>query len=496
MGSRVIVTMVLAAVLPAAIQGTAPGVAATPAKPGLEVLAVRESSQDAVSLVLAMPPGAGTPTAVKAFAGGEQLVTGVEPVLSDRSAVALVLDASAAGARALNGGGSAGAANFLLRLPSGAATAVIADRRPPEVAATTSVGVTDDLLAISSLRTEGERATGDALALAVEQLAGGSGARPVIILYTSVSAPDGEPATALAQRLQVSGAIVAVVGAGADGPYWPTMARLTGGVAISAPAAGSVKAFDEVADILAGRFVVTVQHRPVGLTRLTLQLEVAGGPTVLDVDLAPLATAAAEPVAGDRQADDERQWVWLAGGLLVAGLLGAGVTAVARLRRRPPPEPAAASPTADPPQEASLFEKAVEQDRAGPDQRRELAAEYQRLAGRDRAEGRVALAASGYRQAVDLLAERVALEPGDLAHLHDLALAVTELAELDAEQGWIAQAEAGCRRAVEIGEALARSFPPDPAHRRALDQAKALAAALGSHPTTQAEVCGPSEPSS
>jgi hypothetical protein len=80
--------------------------------------------------------------------------------------------------------------------------------------------------------------------------------------------------------------------------------------------------------------------------------------------------------------------------------------------------------------------------------------------------------------------ELSALEPGDPAHLHDLAVAVTQLAELDLQRGWIEQAAAGYRRAIEIGARLVQSAPGNTAYRSYLDHARSQAAILSILPAT------------
>ena len=113
-----------------------------------------------------------TPTVL---AGGETLPAQVTPLWSGTAAFGVVVDASADGAAALRGGGVAGAAGFLLQLPPEARSGVIAARRPPAVAAASSVGASDDLRALSTVRSGGPRATSEALTLAAGRLAGRPG---------------------------------------------------------------------------------------------------------------------------------------------------------------------------------------------------------------------------------------------------------------------------------------------------------------------------------
>ncbi len=456
--------------------------AATPGQ-GLEVQAVRSVSDGRLSLVLTVPTASARP-AVTALAGGQELPTVVAPVLSDRTALALVLDASAEGGPALRGGGLSGAVDFLVQLPPGARTAVIADRRPPEVAAGSSVGISDDLRATSSLRSAGPRATSEALTLALRELAVPSGGSPVIVLYTTAStaSADGD-AAALAARFQAAGAILAVVTTSADDAYWPAVATATGGVAVRAAPERSLEAFDAVAEALRRRHTVTLDQPADGASAMTLRVALAGGTEAVEVDLSSAAVAPSAPAAAPQPPSPSPSGASSGGarGTAVvasgAALLIATLGAVLLYRRRAPGHHATEAPR-EPAAEPSLFESRAEVNPADPEHQRELAAEYQRQAGSDRAGGRVALAASGYRQAIDALAQRVTLDPGNPTYQHDLAVAITELAELDADQGWTAQAAAGYQRAVELGEHLIQADPGNPAYRRTLDLARARMAAL------------------
>lgn len=485
----------------------------------VDILATRLIATGEVSVVVALTPATASsswprpPVNVSASASGEQLTTRVEPVVSSRSSVAVVLDASSDAAPALRGGALSGAANYLLRLPVGATTSVIADHRPPRVATSASGGVADAVRVISAWAGEGERATSDAVTLAVRQLqASPRSASPVIVLYTG-GTPAGEPATTLAARLLAAGVILAVIDASGDPAYWSTAAKLTGGVAVSsAHPRASVEAFDALDDELQRRVVVTFPRPAAGVDRVQLHILDAGRPAAVDVDLPPWrATSGSEPVARAAPVGlDPGRIAWLSGGLTVA--LGAVAMVWIAVRRAPgtaahahpapgrqtadpaqlveaPPPGSAenlfrpANPAlvqraeqpwssdsgarGDPPAGAGLddwvrmLEELVAREPANPHHRRDLARGYQRLADRDRAEHRVALAASGYRQAVDALTVRQGLEPGNPQARYDLAIALIELADLDAEQGWDGQARTGYLQAIEICEALLNADPAE-----------------------------------
>jgi len=512
--------------------GGAARAASSPA-PRFEVVGVHAPSEGQVSLVLVASPSSPAPMAVRVIAGDEEVLTRVEPVLSTRSAVALVLDASADGETALRAGGLAGAANFLLQLPAGALTAVIADRRPPEVLSPPSLGVSDDLQATSTLRGAGERATGQALDLAVEQVPSAPAATPLVVLYTCGTAVNGVLPEALAERLRRSGAVVAVVGPGADQEYWSTVAHSTGGVAVGGGAEQGLPAFDRVADALRRRSVVSFP-RPDGVDRVGLRISAGGQTTMVEIDLPRAHNGSGArpdgvPGTTGRSAGPVGGWVGLmtviAGGMVIAvvvirrrRLAPAGATPPASsvspsaagpplpaepliprdpplLRAGPaaPPSPRpsveASRPTVDEAsatgptdgelrQEVQALEDRIAREPTDTELRRDLARAYQRLAARDLDQDRVALAAAGFRRAVDALAVRVALDPSDAASRRDLLAAVTQLAYLDADQGWIAHALAGYRRAIEIGEWLVRAAPAHAGDRRALDMARTRLAGL------------------
>ena len=91
----------------------------------------------------------------------------------------------------------------------------------------------------------------------------------------------------------------------------------------------------------------------------------------------------------------------------------------------------------------------------------------------DRAQDRVELAAAGYQQAIDVLSQRLRLEPTNPWFAHDLAVAVRQLADLDAEQGWRAQSLSGYAEAVRLGESLVSAQPQAPRWRHELALARA-----------------------
>lgn len=309
-----------------------PGAARAATGPGVDVLAVGSTSDHQVSLVAAVQPMPLVPlgsSAVTVTSGGADLPTEVNPVLSGRTAIGLVVDASAEGAPALQGGGLSGAAGFLLQLPPQASITVIADRLPPAVVAAPSIGVTNALQATSALTSDGVRATSSALTLALRSLPARSGTQRVIVLYTSAPNAGAESGSALGQRLRRAHAILAVVDTSAAPGYWSTVARSTGGLAIAARPAEAVEAFDALADALRARYLVKFP-RPGAGGQVSLRIDAAGRPVTVAVALPAPGSAGASSAAGSGSRLSG-PWLWA---LVAAGLLAVGGLVIVVRRRR------------------------------------------------------------------------------------------------------------------------------------------------------------------
>ena len=522
---------VAVAALATLLLGPAAWAAPTPSTdPGVDVSAVSSTSGQ-VSLVAALrpPPAVALLSEqVTATAGGVALAVGLAPVVSDREAVGLVLDASAEGAADLQGGGLSGAAGFLLQVPSAADVTVVADRDPPVVAAAAPDGVAGALRATSALRSGGIRATSAALTLALDRLTAPAAAPRVLVLLTAAPDAGGETAVALSDRLRRAKAILAVVETGPVSTYWSTVATDTGGLAVTTAPDRAITAFDAVADALRARYVVSFPRPEDRATSVQLRFTTASGPLSASVDVPADATTTSAPngVGGTSPVDDGggAGW-WPEAAILVAVALAVVLALV--LRRRlavaggpspepepdpepvpepepvpqpaPDPEPAAdpepapePEPVPEPEPEPELASEpdagmetevdaaararpaAVEQElRSRPDDPallRDLADAHARLADVDLVQGRPALAEAGYRRVLDILERLAAREPDELLNRSAIAAAHVFLADLDAGAGWILQARARYRRAVEIDESLVAADPDDAGFRARLEQ--------------------------
>ena len=260
-------------------------------------------------------------------AGQPQPIT-TTPLLSDRTAMALVVDASAEGGPGLQPG-LGGLVDFALGVPPVTRTAVVADTAPPAVVVPLQAGPAGVLTGLGGITSRGARQTGAALDLAVAQLPREAEGPRLVVLYTG-GADTADAADALAARLRAQGVVLAVVTT-ADAGYWRTVAEGTGGVAVGAPASDVVAAFGQVASALRTRSLVTL---PAPERAPTPAVVSVGGQSA-DTVLPPAATGVDPTIVA-------------AGVVLGVVALALAVSAFALLRRRRRGAHEWAAPSAEP----------------------------------------------------------------------------------------------------------------------------------------------------
>ena len=277
-----------------------------------------------------VPGGPVGPGAVTASIDGVPQQARAEPVLSDRLAMALVVDASAAGSPMLPVG-LAGAANLVLAAPPSARSTVVADSTPPTVAVPWPSGPVDTLRGLSAVRSGGARSTSAALDLAVAQLPADATAPRLVVLYTGAADAGGEPARALAERMRAAGVVLAVVSPAGEGPdaaaatqFWAAAAEGTGGMAATAGPSGVIGAFDSATAALGTRYLLTMPEPARLPATVAVRVDTGAGPLTTDV---PLTSPA------PRADDDVGPLVTVAVGGVLAAVLVTG--AVVLVRRRP-----------------------------------------------------------------------------------------------------------------------------------------------------------------
>jgi hypothetical protein len=278
---------------------------------------------------------------VEVTAGGAPQQATMTPVISDRLAVTLVVDASEAGRATLPGWLSA-AARFILEVPAGTRAAAVADTSPPAVLAPPQRGPAGVVRALSAVQARGDRRTSTALTLALDQFAAPAAGPRVVVLYTAAPDAGAETAEVLAARIRRAATILVVVGT-AGSTYWADVTRATGGFFAPAGTPVVVPALDQVETTLRGRYLVRFPTPGALPARVSVRIDTGG--LVLTGDAVIPAEQDAGPASG--AGIDPRWWV------LAAGLTVLAAAAFFMSRRARPPRPAAEPAPASQPAQAS-----------------------------------------------------------------------------------------------------------------------------------------------
>ncbi|MET8151689.1 hypothetical protein ACIBSW_38135 [Actinoplanes sp. NPDC049668] len=310
--------------------GPLPAAAAVP----LPVIAVLPGAER-TCLVVDLSAGPAARTATVTVDGAPRRAE-LTPVISDGLSVALVVDASGAGAAALPAWLSA-AARFVLEVPPGAHASAIADTSPPALLAPPGRGPAGVVAALSRVRAGGKRSTSSALTLALRQFPGAATGPRVVVVYTGSADAGGESAAALGARLVRAETILVVVGTAGDGTYWADAARATGGFFAPAGTPVVVPALDQVETTLRGRHLVrfdTPRKRP---AKVEVRID-TGGLSLTGGAVVP-ADPPADPPENPPATAPAARWWPIAG--FVALLAVALIVSYRSRRRRPGPPPAA-----------------------------------------------------------------------------------------------------------------------------------------------------------
>ncbi len=249
-----------------------------------EIVVVARAAEDRVRLVVDVRGVDDQPLEPRSFSttvDGAPLPTTAEPVLSDRLAMVVVVDASDAGGPVLQAGIS-GLTSFVLAAPASTSCALVADAAPPDPLAPLQPGPAGTLRALAALRPHGDRDTSGAVDLALAQLPAGVAQPRVVVLHTAAPDAGGESAADLTERLNAAGVLLAVVTTAGDGraapQYWSTVAAGTGGVAVGARASEVVPAFDRLAAALRTRYLLTTPLPDRLPATVTVRVDTPGRP--------------------------------------------------------------------------------------------------------------------------------------------------------------------------------------------------------------------------
>ena len=182
------------------------------------------------------------------------------PVASSSLSVALVIDTAADTPPDVLEAVQSGATEFLLRLPTGARSAVITAGGDPRVVAPLTVEPAAGVTAISALRPDGARSTAAGAMLAAQELATAPPGPRQIIVFTNGEDTLGPSIEQLTQEATQAQATIYVVQTSPD-HSWAQVVDRSGGAVISSSREQVVETVGRLAKALEQRYLVTFDAR-------------------------------------------------------------------------------------------------------------------------------------------------------------------------------------------------------------------------------------------
>jgi von Willebrand factor type A domain len=223
------------------------------------VISVQTASASEVSMVLELPPvqqDTEVAPEVSVTVDGRPVTTTVAPMAARTLTVALVIDTAAdMTAEALQAAKS-GAAEFLLRLPEGSRTMVIASDDDPRIVAPLSDKPADALSAVSALQPGGMRSTTAATLLAAQDLATAPLGPRAIVVYTNGPDEHGVSVEQLIQAVSRAGAVLSVIQTSGDNDSWSQVVDRAGGEVLRTATVNLVQSYGDLATALGDRYIV------------------------------------------------------------------------------------------------------------------------------------------------------------------------------------------------------------------------------------------------
>ena len=327
-----------------------PALAAPPEDP--RVIAVHTASAPRVSMVLAVPAAQHdmglAPEALSVTVDGRPVTTTVTPMASRSLSVALVIDTASDMTPEVLEAAQSGATEFLLRLPEGVRTMVVASGGDPRVVAPLSPEPADALSAVSALRSGGTRSTTAGTLLAAQKLAMAPPGPRAIIVYSHGSDERGPSVEQLTQAVARAEAVINVVQTRGD-DLWSQVVGRTGGTVLRTAAAQVVQSYGRLATALGEQYLVAFRapgELP-AVAEVTVKTGEVQSSTVVRLPEAGTSADAAEPPS--------ERWPAIAlSGLVLIAL--AGLALDLRARRRPSVDSGAPSAGAAGPHASTTFQ--------------------------------------------------------------------------------------------------------------------------------------------
>jgi hypothetical protein len=327
-----------------------PALAAPPEDP--RVIAVHTASAPRVSMVLAVPAAQHdmglAPEALSVTVDGRPVTTTVTPMASRSLSVALVIDTASDMTPEVLEAAQSGATEFLLRLPEGVRTMVVASGGDPRVVAPLSPEPADALSAVSALRSGGTRSTTAGTLLAAQKLAMAPPGPRAIIVYSHGSDERGPSVEQLTQAVARAEAVINVVQTRGD-DLWSQVVGRTGGAVLRTATAQVVQSYGRLATALGEQYLVA--FRAPGELPAVAEVTVKTGDvqsrTVVRLPEAGTSADAAEPPS-------ERWPAIVLSGLVLIAL--AALALILRARRRASVDSGAPSAGAAGPHASTTFQ--------------------------------------------------------------------------------------------------------------------------------------------
>jgi von Willebrand factor type A domain len=327
-----------------------PALAAPPEGP--RVIAVHTASAPRVSMVLAVPaaqPDMGlAPEALSVTVNGRPVSTTVTPMASRSLSVALVIDTASDTTPNVLEAVQSGATEFLLRLPEGVRTMVVASGGDPRVVAPLSPEPADALSAVSALRSGGTRSTTAGTLLAAQKLAMAPPGPRAIIVYSHGSDERGPSIEQLTHAVARAEAVINVVQTRGD-DSWSQVVDRTGGAVLRTATAQVVQSYGRLATALDEQYLVAFQapgELP-ALAEVAVKYGDVQSRTVVGLPEAGMSADAAEP-------QSERWPAVVLSGLVLIAL--AGLALDLRAHRRASVDSGAPSAGAAGPHASTTFQ--------------------------------------------------------------------------------------------------------------------------------------------
>jgi hypothetical protein len=296
------------------------------------VVAVYTESPPDVSIVIARPSGPSDnlerPDDVSVSVLDSPVPATVTPMTSPGSSVALVVDTAVP--EDLLHAVQSGAAEFLLRLPTGAHSMVIATGENPRIAAPLAPDPVQALSAITALRAQGTGSIAAGVTLAAQSLADAPAGPRAIIVFNHGTDQGGPEPVDVARATSRAEAVVSVIQAGTD-HFWPQVAAHRGVDVLPTGTQDVAQAFRHTSAALSNQYVVAFKAETLPTTA---EVAIRTGDVVSRTVVQLPDNGSSGAAETQEREPTSRETAVVPVSAMAAGLLLASLSVVAMLHRR------------------------------------------------------------------------------------------------------------------------------------------------------------------